>query len=267
VTNSGLNVEIIVVDGGSTDNTVDILRRNGAHVSKWVSERDSGVSEAVNKGVELAGGDALVLFADDDELIAGGLGSMVQYLNSHPEVDALMGHAQHFNEDADGTRHSFSAKQPIGRLHYSDFLKLNEVGWPTPEMSLMRRAAFQRFGKYDLGYRYLGCLDLWLRWARAGAVLEAVPIVMGPKIFVPASSNRSHLRPLVREYYHILWRYGGIRPILRHQWGPEARLRRVIGAPILFAFDYSGFNPWFKVKRGFYEACRCLKKPNEPESS
>src|SRR5437016_1946889 len=70
------NTEVIVIDGGSKDGTVDILKKHSHKITYWISEPDSGVSEAINKGITKAQGEVIRLLGDDDELLSGWLGRM-----------------------------------------------------------------------------------------------------------------------------------------------------------------------------------------------
>lgn len=65
------NIEIIVIDGASTDGTVEILKNNSHKIDYWVSEPDSGIYEAMNKGIKVSTGDWLLFLGSDDELLSG----------------------------------------------------------------------------------------------------------------------------------------------------------------------------------------------------
>lgn len=238
------DVETVIIDGGSTDGTAKVIEHHRSFIDYYVSEPDSGVSEAVNKGIAAATGDALILFSDDDELLPEGVSAAVRLFRERPELDILFAHGEIYDEDAGGLLHRFWPRQPVGKLCFRDFLRLNEIGWPTPEMSLMRRTSFQKFGGYDLQYRYLGCLNLWLRWAKAGARCEAVPIVMSKKIYNPECGCRFSTRGLrTREYYRLIWKYGGVIAMLRLQVSSPRQWRRVIASPLLVVCDYFDLHP------------------------
>ena len=83
--------EHIVVDGGSTDGTVDILRRYDRQLAHWVSEPDRGQSHAVNKGVARATGDLIGWINSDDVYLPGAFQAVAEHFDRHPEVDACYG--------------------------------------------------------------------------------------------------------------------------------------------------------------------------------
>ncbi len=84
-------LEFFIIDGGSTDDTVDIIRKYEPWLTGWVSERDSGQSDAINKGFSRSTGEIFNWICSDDVLAAGALCAIVDLFNSKPEVDALAG--------------------------------------------------------------------------------------------------------------------------------------------------------------------------------
>ncbi len=83
-------VEHLVVDGGSTDGTLEILRRQGDRI-RWVSERDRGQSDAINKGFRLATGDIVAWLNSDDTYRPGALAAVAQFWEEHPGLDMVQG--------------------------------------------------------------------------------------------------------------------------------------------------------------------------------
>lgn len=88
------NCEHVIVDGGSTDGSVEFLKRlSEEHGDKvrWVSGRDNGISDAINKGIRIATGDVISWMGSDDTLLPGALTIVSEYLNSHHEALWLYG--------------------------------------------------------------------------------------------------------------------------------------------------------------------------------
>src|ERR1700733_11361468 len=79
------NTEYIVIDGGSTDNTVEIIKKHENKLAYWVSEKDNGQSHAINKGFKLATGDIICWINSDDILIQGALKRVSQYFSDNPD--------------------------------------------------------------------------------------------------------------------------------------------------------------------------------------
>jgi len=79
------NVELIIIDGGSIDNTNEIIKSNQKYIDYWISERDNGVYDAWNKGVSVAKGDWIMFLGADDILLPKALDSYIQFINENEE--------------------------------------------------------------------------------------------------------------------------------------------------------------------------------------
>lgn len=85
------NLEYIIVDGGSTDGSVDIIKRYESQLAFWVSEKDSGQSEAINKGLRRATGQLFNWINSDDVLFPGALQRVAEAYAKHPQADMIVG--------------------------------------------------------------------------------------------------------------------------------------------------------------------------------
>ena len=97
------NLEYIVVDGGSTDGTLDILRRYDDRLALWISEPDRGISDAFNKGIALATGDVIGLLNADDTYTPGAVEACVATLRQEVSAGFSFGHCQYM----EGNRPAF----------------------------------------------------------------------------------------------------------------------------------------------------------------
>lgn len=209
------NTEVIVIDGGSTDGTVDLLHQYTPQLAYWHSEPDSSVGEAVNKGLVKAHGEFIHLAADDDQLFPSALRVMAEFLVEQPEVDSVWGEAEFIQEDARGGQRELNwAPARPGRWKVRDIVRLDAWGFPSgiwPEHQLTRRSTFVRFGGYDTRYKYFGYIDLFCRQVSGGAVFVHIPDVVIRRIFTPRSDIFNQpVRTVDRELTRILWGYGGI---------------------------------------------------------
>jgi len=153
------NLEYIVVDGGSTDETLDVLRRYEGRL-RWVSERDGGQSEAINKGFRMARGDIVSWLNSDDTYLAGAVGKAVAYLCSHPEVAMVYGEGYLMDEAGRVTRR-FPATEPFSLwrlVYFSDYILQQTVFW--------RRSVFDAVGMLDESLHYGMDWDFWIRVAK-----------------------------------------------------------------------------------------------------
>ena len=155
------NIEYLVMDGGSTDNTVDVLKSFGPRVN-WVSEKDKGQSDAVNKGFAKAKGSIFGWLNSDDTYAAGAVSAAVEFLWSHPEVDAVYGDANF--TDANGKVIGPCVHvEPFREhrlLHYTDFIVQPTV--------FFRRSAFEGVGGVDTSLHWCMDYDLWLKMVDRG---------------------------------------------------------------------------------------------------
>jgi glycosyltransferase involved in cell wall biosynthesis len=92
-------IEYIIVDGGSTDGSVDIIRKYGSKLGWWVSEKDKGQTDAINKGFARAKGEILAWLNSDDTYESGAIGAAVKYILEHPQTGMVYADANFVNED------------------------------------------------------------------------------------------------------------------------------------------------------------------------
>lgn len=150
------NIEYIVADGGSKDGTVEILKSYGDKI-KWISEKDSGIYDAMNKGVKMATGDAIGVVGSDD---------------FYPDNQAISKVVKAFKES--------NADSVYGDLHYVDAVNTNKIvrnwksgtydrqrflnGWMPPHTAFfLKKSAYDTYGLYDTTYRSAGDYELMLR--------------------------------------------------------------------------------------------------------
>ena len=86
------NIEYIIIDGGSTDVTVEIIKKYSNRITYWISEKDSGQSEAINKGFKMSTGEIVGWINSDDVLIAGAIKTVMEYFVNNREIDFLIGY-------------------------------------------------------------------------------------------------------------------------------------------------------------------------------
>ena len=146
-------VEHIVIDGGSTDATVDILRTRTD--IRWVSEKDSGQSHAINKGLSMAGGDILAYLCADDLYEPGAVRTVMQAFAEDPGADLVYADF-YFLEGDSGRKRRKSAQSFLpGHLHNRNPLGQPAVWW--------RRRVYERFGGFDESLHFCMDHEYWLR--------------------------------------------------------------------------------------------------------
>ncbi|HEY2030288.1 MAG TPA: glycosyltransferase family 2 protein [Myxococcales bacterium] len=157
----GPKVELLVYDGGSTDGSVDILRKHERRIAYWQSQPDGGQAQAIRDGFARATGEVLSWLNSDDLLEPGALGSVSQAFAANPQVDIVYGDLLYV--EADG-RPAFEC---------SVVLDKGILAWLGPSLNqpstFWTRTAYQRAGGVDPSFRYAMDLDLIARLMETGA--------------------------------------------------------------------------------------------------
>jgi glycosyltransferase involved in cell wall biosynthesis len=153
------NVEYIVVDGASTDGSVEIIEKYADRLDWWVSEPDRGQTDAINKGFARATGDILAWLNSDDTYKPGAISEAVAFLQAHTEVGMVYGDTNFV--DAEGNViGKFNAQQ-------TNLKRLRRGGVYIPQQSAFWRAAlWQRVGPLDPSFYFAMDYDLWVRLAQ-----------------------------------------------------------------------------------------------------
>lgn len=160
------NLECIVMDGGSTDSTIDVLRRYSPHLDHWQSGPDGGHASAVNKGWSIATGEILAFLNSDDLLLPGAVTVSVAFLRDHPECDLV--HANAFHIDEQGL--ILNRNVPSG----FDTPRLIDSCFVTQPTVFMRRSLLDEVGGLDEALRFVMDYEYWLR-ASAVTTLGYLP--------------------------------------------------------------------------------------------
>ncbi len=153
------DIEVLVFDGGSTDNSVEILRQAaleaGDRPIRWVSHKDGGQADAINMGLRASSGDVLAYLNSDDVYYPGALAAVAAHFQAHPDCLALYGRAHHLYADGSVMEEYPTEPWDYDRLLETCFLCQPAVFW--------RREVIERFGVFDDTLRYALDYEYWLR--------------------------------------------------------------------------------------------------------
>ncbi len=166
------NIEYLVVDGASTDNSVEIIRKYADKITWWASEKDFGQSEAVNKGLRRARGEFIGWLNSDDVYLPGAVSAAVAAFRSHPEAGLVYGDAQAI--DADSKPFNVMRARQYTLV---DLMAFNIICQPA---AFMRRSVLEQVNYLDPAYHLLMDNLLWIRMA------QKAPIVYVPQTWAAA---------------------------------------------------------------------------------
>lgn len=150
-------VEYLVMDGGSTDGSVEIIRAYASRLAYWQSERDAGQADAINKGWQRGRGEIVSYLNSDDTLHPAAVRLSVEALSKNPDAGFSYGACAWMDEHSKRTG-VIEAKN----FTLADLLLQNRFAQPGV---FVRRAALERVGMLDVSMHYLMDYDLWLRLA------------------------------------------------------------------------------------------------------
>src|SRR5689334_19100061 len=164
------HIEHIVMDGGSTDNTLDILRKYEDRLI-WVSEKDSGQTNAINKGFRKATGEIMAWLNSDDVYMPGAVRTMVEHFQQHPDDKFVYGNVLAVDEH----------EQPYGvrsHVHQGDQWELvNGVNFIVQPAAFWRREVWETMGELDESLHYMMDYEYWMRVA-GRYPLRHIPVVI-----------------------------------------------------------------------------------------
>lgn len=166
-------VEHIVVDGASTDSTLEVVKNHAQRITRMVSEPDQGIYDAMNKGLGLATGDVIGFLNADDVYADNGVLERVASIMEREELDALFGDAEFVS--------SARPDQPL-RRYRSERFRPDRIAWgwmPAHPALFLKRSVYERFGTFRTDYRIAGDFELVARMFHGGTlVYRHVPEIL-----------------------------------------------------------------------------------------
>ncbi len=154
------NLELIVIDGGSTDGSVDVIKKYDSQISFWVSEKDRGQSHAINKGFERCTGDIVAWLNSDDLYTQNTLKRVFEIFDSRPDLDFIHGDSNLFDKSG-----ALSSRAFRPELYQAQLLG----GMPSPQPSyFFRRQLLSKTGRLNEDLHFGMDYDFFLRMSLLG---------------------------------------------------------------------------------------------------
>jgi glycosyltransferase involved in cell wall biosynthesis len=157
------DLEYIIVDGGSVDGSLEIIKAYEDTLAAWISEPDLGQADAINKGFGMASGQVLAWLNSDDEYRSGAVSQAVEYLQSHPEIGMVYARAYYIDEDG-----RIVAEYPAAPTDYHG-LRRGRTTIPQQTM-FFRSVLWDMVGPLDPTFYYAMDYDLWVRIAEVSPI-------------------------------------------------------------------------------------------------
>lgn len=153
------NLEYIIIDGASRDNTLEVIRKYEKRITFWTSEKDEGQAHAINKGFARATGDIFAWLNSDDIYCDGTLRKVAEYWLAHPGCNFLAGDGEIVNSAADKREYYIK----VAKYTFKDLLEFHKGKHLAQPSVFFSRQAFRNSGGVDKSLHIAFDLDLWLR--------------------------------------------------------------------------------------------------------
>jgi len=203
ITQDYYNIEYIVVDGGSTDNTINILKSYSSRI-KYISEKDNGQANAVNKGIEMSKGDIIGWLNSDDIYMPDTIRKIVNFFYNNPAYDIVYGNAYIIDETG-----NITGEYPTEPFDYNRLADRCYICQPTV---FFKRHAIESNGYLDESLHL--CLDyeLWMRLAKRYKFGYINDVLACSRMYAENKTLSRH-DEVYKEAHRILYKHYGYIPL------------------------------------------------------
>lgn len=179
------NIEYIIVDGLSTDGTIEIIQSYGDKISKFISEKDKGIYDAMNKGISLSSGDIIGILNSDDIYFDNSIIEKVVNKFQETNVDSIFGDLYYVNQN--------NLNKIVRYWKSSNFIQNSfKKGWhPAHPTFFVKKEIYNKYGLFDLNMKVSADFELMLRFLEKNKVSTAYLPKVLVKMRVGGESNRS----------------------------------------------------------------------------
>ncbi|MDD5362984.1 MAG: glycosyltransferase family 2 protein [Ignavibacteria bacterium] len=206
------NFELIVIDGGSNDNSVDIIKRHADRIKYWISEKDEGQTDAIIKGLNKSDGEYFMWLCSDDVMEPSMLSVSVYFHKKYP--DAGLTYGDRIRIDAKGNIYSMQ--------RFPDYKKwFIKWGFSIPqETTLIKKSVYDKTEGLDKSLHMGMDFDLWCKLNRVSNIYH-IPAYLGrfrnhgsnkSAIFSKEYSENGYNGVYTKEYYNLYLKYFGKKP-------------------------------------------------------
>jgi glycosyltransferase involved in cell wall biosynthesis len=205
------NLQYIVVDGGSTDGSVEIIRKYEKYLGYWVSERDQGQGDAINKGMRLADGEIVAWQNSDDVYVPDAFRTVTKVFEARPDADLVFGNLYLIDERDD-------VRRDVRHVPVNHFALRHLTCCLSNQAAFWRRALMERCGGLDGRLQYCMDFELWLRMSKS-AKYVFVREYLGAQRIHSESKTATILETFERERREVRRRFDVTVPSTRFVLG------------------------------------------------
>lgn len=202
------NVEYIIIDGGSSDGSVKIIKKYESLLHYWVSEEDRGQSHAINKGLSLATGNILHWLNADDYLAENALHLLACLYGEHPNAAAWVGGCQLIDTEENELRVVLPRK--LERDHIANW---GRDGWFYQPSCFFSQKAWQSAGPLDENLHFAMDFDLWLKLSKFGKFVSTSEIISYATIH-PQAKTQEQRFPMHLEIIKLQIKHGYLKIVI-----------------------------------------------------
>ena len=205
------NLEYIIMDGGSTDSSIDIIGKYAPWLTYWVSETDKGQTHAINKGFARVSGIICAWLNSDDILTQAALQAVVAFWQQNTSCHFLTGYGEIVNSTGDTLLYSIRPR----RYSFLDLLQYHKGTYLPQPSVFFSRQALQQVNYLDVGLSYAMDVDLWLR-IRQRHCLHTMPLYLSKLRSHEAAKTQKDNERLVAEVRRVVLKHlNGVHPLRR----------------------------------------------------
>ncbi len=198
------DIEHIVMDGGSTDKTIDILKQYESSLL-WISEADKGQSDAYNRGLLKSKGKIIGWLNSDDTFVPGAISKVVDFFDKNPDIGMVYGECTKVDDKDNVISRSQSEDFNLNRL-------INRKNFIQHPASFARRHVLEDIGMYDVNLHYSMDYDLWIRIGKRFKLKYFPHVLANNRKYPEAKSHALENRDkLMEEMLSVSRRHGGFR--------------------------------------------------------